>query len=68
MLPLILWPLDCDKKNNMKMTEIHHGFTTVTMNRSGNCMQEKATPMVTKIQMNYVMKTAIRIIQIMFPC
>jgi len=74
MLSLMLWPLDYDKMNNMKMAQIHHVFPAATMNRSVICMQEKAVTAVTarnfeKYDMiNYVMTTAIRIIQIMFSC
>jgi len=47
MLSLMLWPLDYDKMNNMKMAQIHHVFPTATLNRSGICMQEKAVMVVT---------------------
>ena len=47
MLSLMLWPLDYDKMNNMKMAQIHHVFPAATMNRSVICMQEKAVTAVT---------------------
>jgi len=43
----MLWPLDYDKMNKMKVAQIHHVFPTATMNRSGICMQEKAVTAVT---------------------
>jgi hypothetical protein len=43
----MLWPLDHDKMNNVKMAQIHHVFQTATMNRSGICLQEKVVTAVT---------------------
>jgi hypothetical protein len=43
----MLWPLDYDKMNNMKMAEIHYIFPAAKMNRSGICMQENAVMAVT---------------------